>query len=351
MRKSIFSSVFFVLVVCMCMCFVLADDPTPTVNQSDETAGDSKGTAPYAVSEDKELKGTHVELKTPAPVEQPIETANKNKGIAETPAVSESKEPEGTKDTNVESNAPAPVEQAVNTVNAEGESKSTATVYAVNEDVELGDNNLEIEAPSVRDPFQPYNRGVFVFNDKAYYYVIRPVYKGYNKVVPEKARLSVRNFFSNIRMPGRFLNCLFQGKINGAATELARFVINSTLGLGGLFDPAKSLLHLDKQNEDFGQTLAKANMGPGFYIEWPFLGSSNVRDTIGYIGDLAMDPLSILSFIINPLIAGGTSGYNTFNDISVDGGDTYESVTKSAVDPYIALQDAYQQNRIKKIKE
>lgn len=345
MRKSVFLPIFFVLVVCLYMSLVWADDPTPTVSKSGGTVGDSKGAASYAV--DKELKDTHVELKIPVTGEQPGEAASESKGTAATPAVTEAKE---LKDTNVESKAPTPVEQAAKKA-SESESKSDVTAYAVNEDKELGNNNLEVETPSVRDPFQSYNRGVFVFNDKAYYYLIKPVYKGYNKVVPEKARLSVRNFFSNIRMPGRFLNCLFQGKINGATTELARFVINSTLGLGGLFDPAKSQFHLDRQNEDFGQTLAKANMGPGFYIEWPFLGPSNARDTLGYIGDIAMDPLSILAFFINPLVPGGASGYNTFNDISVDGGDTYESIIKSAVDPYIAVQDAYQQNREKKIKE
>lgn len=347
MGKSIFPAFFFVLVACLSMSFVWADDPTPTMSQSGGTVSDSKGTVLRTVDEDKELKDTHVELKTPVSGGQSGEAASESKGTATTSAVSEAKE---SKDTNIEPNVPAPVEQTAKTA-SESEGKSVVATYVVDEDKELGDTSLVIEPPSVRDPFQSYNRGVFVFNDKAYYCVIRPVYKGYNKVVPEKVRLSVRNFFSNIRMPGRFLNCLFQGKINGAATELARFVINSTIGLGGLFDPAKSLLHLDKQDEDFGQTLAKANMGPGFCINWPFLGPSNARDTLGYVGDMAMDPLTILSFFINPLLPGGASGYNTFNGISVDGGDTYESITKQAIDPYIAVQDAYIQNRIKKIKE
>ncbi len=221
----------------------------------------------------------------------------------------------------------------------------------INEDEELEDVDVELEKVFVKDPIRKYNRAIFTFNDKLYFYFMKPMYKGYNKAVPEKARLSVRKFFSNIRMPVRFFNCLFQGKFKGAGTELARLVINSTIGLGGLFDPAKSQFNLEKQDEDFGQTLGKHGMGSNYFIEWPFLGASNLRDTIGFVGDVALDPLTLLAFFVSPFASTGARGYNTFNEVSIDKGETYENIVEPAIDPYIALQDAYTQNRIKKIKE
>ena len=220
------------------------------------------------------------------------------------------------------------------------------------EDEEPINNDVKEEPPLVKDPLQPYNRAIFTFNDKAYHYFIKPIYTGYNSMIPEKARVSVRNFFTNVKMPVRFFNCIFQGNMRDAGTELARFVINSTVGVAGFFDPAKSKFHLEKHERDFGQTLAKHKMHSGVYIVWPFLGPSTVRDTVGLAGDAALNPLSWISyFFLTPIEGFGNYAYDTVNDISIDKGQTYESITKPAIDPYIALQDAYVQNRIKKIKE
>ena len=107
-----------------------------------------------------------------------------------------------------------------------------------------------------------------------------------------------------------------------------------------------------KQERDFGQTLAKHKMNPGVYIVWPFLGPSTVRDTVGLAGDAALNPLGWISYLfLTPLEGFGNYSYDTVNDLSIDKGTTYENITKPAIDPYIALQDAYAQNRIKKIKE
>ena len=209
----------------------------------------------------------------------------------------------------------------------------------------------EGEPPVIKDPLQPYNRAMFTFNDKAYYYALKPIYKGYRAVLPEKARVSVRNFFSNVRMPVRFVNSLLQGKFKGAGTEIVRFVMNSTVGVGGLFDPATSQFHLEKQNRDFGQTLGKYGVGAGFFIQWPLLGPSTLRDSLGFAVDLALNPFTLISFFIGPLESFGVTSYDVINELSLDGGDIYESITTPAIDPYIALQDAYLQNRMKKIKE
>jgi phospholipid-binding lipoprotein MlaA len=245
------------------------------------------------------------------------------------------------------------LKHTVSTGQSENTRKEDATpADTTQEDEEPMNNDVKEEPPLVKDPLQPYNRAIFTFNDKAYHYFIKPIYTGYNSMIPEKARVSVRNFFTNIEMPVRFFNCLFQGKLKGAGTELERFVINSTIGVAGFFDPAKSKFHLEKQERDFGQTLAKHKMNSGVYIVWPFLGPSNVRDTAGLVGDAALNPLTWISvFFLTPLESFGRYSYDTVNDISIDKGQTYESITEPAIDPYIALQDAYTQNRMKKIKQ
>ena len=230
--------------------------------------------------------------------------------------------------------------------------EDTTPASTTQENEELQHDDAESEPPSVKDPLQPYNRAVFTFNDKAFHYFIKPIYTGYNSMMPEKARVSVRKFFTNIKMPVRFFNCLFQGKLKGAGTELSRFVINSTVGVAGFFDPAKSKFHLESQERDFGQTLAKHKMNSGIYIVWPFFGPSTVRDTAGLAGDTALNPLSWISyFFLTPLESFGNYSSDTVNDLSIDKGTTYENITKPAIDPYIALQDSYIQNRVKKIKE
>lgn len=222
---------------------------------------------------------------------------------------------------------------------------------AVDDEIDFDSIDVELEATFVKDPIQPYNRAIHTFNDKFYFYAVKPMTKGYDKVVPEKAQLCVRNFFSNIKMPVRFFNCLFQGKFKGAGTEGLRFLINSTIGGVGFTDPAKKYFDLEKQDEDFGQTLGHYKMGNSIFIEWPFIGPSSVRDTIGFIGDMALNPLVIASFAVTPFVTTGSGIYNEFNEIALEKGEMYETIIGSAIDPYIAVQDSYIQNRNKKIRE
>ncbi len=229
------------------------------------------------------------------------------------------------------------------TTNEDGEKEQPAVA-------ESDDIDIEMEATFVKDSIQPLNRALFTFNDKLYYWFFRPLSNGYEVIVPEKARLGVRNFFTNVRTPGRFVNCVLQGKLKGAGTELLRLVINSTLGVGGLSDPAAKYFKLDMYDEDFGQTLGRYNVGAGTFIEIPLYGPSNVRDGIGLLGDLVLDPITFLSFV-SPFLSTGVSSYHTLNEVSIDKGDTYEGLVEQAIDPYIAVQDAYTQNRAKKIRE
>lgn len=244
---------------------------------------------------------------------------------------------------------PVAEEQSHEVINNSGENGETITNEEFDE--ELQPIYEEFEPVRIKDPMEPYNRTIFNFNDKTYYYVMKPVNKGYKKVFPEKVRVSIRNFFLNIKMPVRFFNCLFQGKFKGAGTEGLRFLINSTIGVAGFFDPAKSKFNLERQDEDFGQTLGKYKMGAGPYIELPLIGPSTLRDTIGFVGDIALNPLTLISFFIGPWEGFITNASDFNNEVSLDKGETYESITKPAVDPYIALQDAYVQNRVKKINE
>ncbi len=205
----------------------------------------------------------------------------------------------------------------------------------------------EAPAATVADPLEPVNRALFAFNDKAYFWVMKPVAQGYRAVVPQDVRVSVRNFFSNLGTPARFANNLLQGKLKGAGTELLRFVLNSTVGMAGLFDPAETGYHIRKRDEDLGQTLGRYGLGQGFYIVWPILGPSTGRDTVGLAGDAFLDPVNYLS---DPWAAAGVKAFKSENEVSLSIGD-YEDLKKSSLDPYAAVRDAYLQNRAKKVRE
>jgi len=189
---------------------------------------------------------------------------------------------------------------------------------------------------------------VFTFNDRLYFWVLKPVAEGYSAVLPEPARVSVGNFFSNLRAPIRFVNCVLQANLIGASTELFRFMLNSTIGLAGLFDPAGGEeIGLLRQDEDFGQTLGTYGVGQGFYIVWPFLGPSSPRDTLGMIGDYFSYPISYL----DPWeVWLAVRGYQAINDTSLQIGD-YEAIKEAAIDPYLSVRNAYIQYRQKKVEE
>jgi phospholipid-binding lipoprotein MlaA len=194
----------------------------------------------------------------------------------------------------------------------------------------------------VSDPLEKFNRGMFVFNDKLYYWVLKPTAQGYSYVVPEPARMCVKRFFLNLITPVRMVNCLLQGKFTGAGVELTRFVVNSTSGIGGLFDPSYYCWGLTRQDEDTGRTLGRYGVGHGIYIVWPLFGPSSARDTVGMVGDTFLDPLSYVN--LNLWERAGIEAYQKVNTVSLKI-DEYDEFKKGAVDPYISLRSAYLQNR------
>jgi phospholipid-binding lipoprotein MlaA len=199
----------------------------------------------------------------------------------------------------------------------------------------------------IADPLEPINRAFFQFNDKLYFWVLKPAASGYKVIFPEVVRVSVRNFFSNVTTPIRLVNCLLQGNFKCGGTETLRFLVNTTLGIAGFFDPAKKEFNIEKKDKDFGLTLGVYGMGSIFYIVLPILGPSSLRDAVGYLGDLSLDPLTYLP--ISTWIKIGVKTYDQVNETSLRIGE-YEDLKESAIDPYIALKDAYHQYRENKIR-
>lgn len=209
-------------------------------------------------------------------------------------------------------------------------------------------SKLEETVETIADPLEPINRAFFQFNDRFYFWVLKPVASGYQVIVPKRAQVCVRNFFSNLTTPIRLVNCLLQGKFYYVGTEAARFFLNTTFGVAGFFDPAKTEFNIEKQEKDFGTTLGFWGIGPTFYINWPILGPSSLRDTVGFAGDLFLDPQNYL--ITSAPINLAVKSYNQVNETSLTLGE-YEDFKKYALDPYIALKDAYHQYRQSRIKE
>ncbi len=204
------------------------------------------------------------------------------------------------------------------------------------------DKAAEIETDSAWDPFYSWNKAMFHFNDKFYFWFAKPVAQGYKAAVPYEIRSSLRNFFSNIFAPVRMTNCLLQGKITRAGYEFGRFFVNSTAGVLGLGDPAKNFPALNPPYEDMGQTLGVYGIGNGPYLVLPFLGPSTLRDAVGMFTDRYLfNPFSYTDTLEVSL---GLTATNYLNDTSFRIGD-YEALTDSALEPYEAMRDFYLQYR------
>ena len=219
------------------------------------------------------------------------------------------------------------------------------------------DSEFASKTKEVFDPLSGYNRVMTSFNDKFYIYVLTPTAKGYAYVVPETARIGIDNFFTNLFFPIRFTNNLLQLKFQNASEELGRFLMNTIWGLGGFMDPATNELDMKIHKEDFGQTLGFYGVGEGFHIVLPFLGPSNLRDTVGLVADSYVSPLStsgdayakykIPNNVIEQI---SIASFNTINSVSLTPGE-YESIRKDALDLYPFLRDIYSQARKKQIEE
>lgn len=207
------------------------------------------------------------------------------------------------------------------------------------------------------DPFEPTNRAIFGFNTFVDQGLVRPVAKAYNAVTPQPIRKGMTNFLDNLMEPWTFLNEILQGKPKGASKTLGRFAINSTVGLLGVWNPAKRV-GLERHDEDFGQTLGVWGVPSGPYIVLPVFGPSNVRDTIGFTVEIMYDPMSFavhelkfhndffLSFDLLTYIHVGLEALDKRSRYASDLDALYASP-----DPYALARSAYRQVRIFEIAD
>ncbi len=192
----------------------------------------------------------------------------------------------------------------------------------------------------IADPIEGINRGIFWFNDRLYVFFLKPLARGL-RYVPKPARQGIDNFFNNIGAPLRAGNALLQLKIEAMSRELLRFLINSTVGLGGLIDVTKGT-GLERVNEDFGQTLGHYGVGPGIYIVMPLLGPSTLRDVLGDTVDALADPIYLNTDTNRDLLT--VKAIKTVNTLSLDN-DTYETIKRDSLDPYLFIRNTYTQHR------
>ncbi len=217
----------------------------------------------------------------------------------------------------------------------------------VDDDFNLLEEELDEQVVEVADPFEPLNRLMFGVNDTLYFWIVKPVVGTYKAVVPEPARTGVRNFFQNLTTPVRYVNCLLQGKGDDADTELRRFLVNTTEGILGFGDPARDKYELEPVQEDLGQTLAVHGIDQGFYIVWPLLGPSTVRDSLGMAGDVFLNPVRYVEPWETSV---GISAVRVTNEGSFHVGE-YEDFKAASLEPYVAMREAYIQYRNNKIQE
>jgi phospholipid-binding lipoprotein MlaA len=224
--------------------------------------------------------------------------------------------------------------------------KPDARIEKSDQEDELTEEEEE-ESVEIADPLYVWNKGMYYFNDKLYFWLLKPVSQGYSAVVPEDMRISVSNFFYNLTTPIRFVSSLLQLKMKSAGNELLRFIVNTTFGVAGLGDFGRDKMDIKRHDEDLGQTFGHYGIGHGFYIVWPILGPSSLRDTVGLVGDAFLNP----PYYVTPLQDSlAITASDVVNDTSLHIGD-YEDIIKAAIDPYISIRDAYAQNRQKKVEE
>ncbi|KPQ20732.1 MULTISPECIES: MlaA family lipoprotein [unclassified Halomonas] len=193
------------------------------------------------------------------------------------------------------------------------------------------------QEPHPDDPWEGFNRKVFVFNDVLDRYALKPVATGYRTITPEPLQLGVGNFFSNLGELRTTVNSLLQGKPANAGRSTSRFLVNTTMGLGGLFDMA-SHMNVDADQEDFGQTLAIWGWEDSRYLMLPLLGPSTLRDTSGMPADMAAYPVT---YVEDDAVRAGLTALNIVDTRAglLDQEDMIQG------DRYRFIRDAYLQSR------
>jgi phospholipid-binding lipoprotein MlaA len=204
------------------------------------------------------------------------------------------------------------------------------------------------QALAANDPYEQTNRQTLVFNGKIDRYVVIPSVAVYFVLVPEGGRRGVHNFLGNLSLPTIFVNDMLQGEMTRGSQSAERFIINSSLGIGGFFDPARKM-GIPAHGEDFGQTMAVWGAGEGPYLVLPFFGPSNPRDATGLVTDALIDPTNFIHFKQH-LWWSGTREYFTFLDLKGQTYQTIQGIQRSSVDYYASLRSLYRQLRDTEIR-
>ncbi len=237
---------------------------------------------------------------------------------------------------------------AAQPASSQGVGDTTQSTSFATDTPDLSDTNLQAQES---DPLEPFNSAMFTFNLKVDDYVLHPVASGYAKVIPTVAREAIGRALDNVRVLPRFANNAFQLRFPQAGSEVARFGINTTVGLIGLFDPADNWFGLKEHPDDFGLTLRYYSAPTGPYLMIPFFGPSTIGDAVGRVADGAMDPLSyFVPWYISLAARGGQTIVEAVNYRSLHL-DQFEEADRYAVDLYGAVQDAYLQQRDNRVKE
>lgn len=203
-------------------------------------------------------------------------------------------------------------------------------------------------AETVGDPLEPLNRGIFEFNRIVDGLVLEPATQIYEFAVPEPARRSVTNFLENLRSPVVFVNHLLQGEREYAGITFGRFMINSTLGIFGLFDFASTVGMAPREDADFGQTLGVWGIGGGAYLVLPLFGPSTVRDAGGLVVDsFLLDPIPYLTDEEVRFARLGVTAIDTRYRY----GPLLDDLEESSLDFYVAVRTAFLQNRAARIRK
>lgn len=201
--------------------------------------------------------------------------------------------------------------------------------------------------PEINDPFEPINRGVFELNRGLDFWIFRPAAVTYRDLVPDQVKDMVRNFLDNLRSPIIVANSLLQGDLQNASDATGRFLGNTIIGVGGLFDVMPDT---PKRDEDFGQTLAIWGSGEGPYLMLPVLGPSNLRDTVGLGGDFMLDPITYIALNNN---LGGFEWARAIGrgvDSRSRSLQALDEIERSAIDFYATVRSLYRQRRMDEIR-
>jgi phospholipid-binding lipoprotein MlaA len=222
-------------------------------------------------------------------------------------------------------------------------------------DYEFAQSETTQKKETSSDPLESYNRAMTNFNDSFYIYAYRPVVSTIDMVLNDNIQKGIKNVFNNSTFPIRFINSILQLKFDKAMIEAGRFIINTTIGVVGIFDIAKDQFNLVTTPEDFGQTLGFYGVGTGWHIVLPILGPSNVRDIVAMVPDSYLNPSTYVESRQNHLVAHEDHAWKLkATDVLIGGSLNYKQIDmirKDAIDMYPYLKNTYEQYRAKQIKE